>query len=255
LRIYQGTTLTGDGLLTVLKYVGPPASGCIQSATPEHSCAFQVSRLNIEVLTEGGWAIDLRRMSFSRFDHVFIHLRRRMSSGYYGPGNGQSPYYNVFTGCHVSGPGDEDSNGCIAFNFAWDTEKQDQSANANQILGVHINSCQKAVACYGTGNVFYGQVLEQCHDGYGFGLPPTRINAASKGTVNSIAGCYTEYVKRVIVQEHEACVVTAELTHTTGFETVFDAKDTKNSIVLTSHDGRLESSRSLVHRMIDLKID
>lgn len=114
---------------------------------------------------------------------------------------------------------------------------------------------QRAVVCYGTGNVFYGQVFEQCHDGYVFGLPPSRHNAASKGTVNSIAGCYTEYVKRVIVQEHASCVVTAELTHTTGYETVFAAKDTKNSIVITSHDGRLESSRALVHRMIDLKID
>lgn len=190
-----------------------------------------------------------------RFDHTFIHLRKHTTSGYYGPGDTRSPYYNVFTGCHVSGPGQEDTNGCVAFNFAWDTERQDQSANANQVLGGHINSCQTAVACYGTGNVFYGQVIEQCNAGYVFGLPPSRLNAASKGTVNSIAGCYTEYVKRVIVQEHETCVVTAKLTHTTGYEMVFDAKDTRNCVVLTSHDGRLAASRSLIHRRIDLRID
>ena len=255
LQIHQGTTLTGDGLLTVLQYAGPEKSGCVRSATPDVSCAFQISRINFEVLTKGAWAIDLRGMSFSRFDHIFMHLRRHECSGFYGPGDTRSPYYNVFTGCHVSGPGHEDSNGCIAFNFAFDTGKQDQSANANQILGGHINSVETALICHGTGNVFYGQVMEQCRNGYVFDLPPSRYDAASKGTVNTIAGCYTEYVKRVIVQKHETCIVTAELTHTTGYEIVFDAQDTKHSVVLTSHDGRLEASRSLIHRRIDLQID
>ena len=54
--------------------------------------------------------------------------------------------------------------------------------------------------------------------------------------------------------ERAECVVTAELTHTTGYETVFDAQDTQNCIVLTSHDGRLASSRSLMHRRIDLRV-
>jgi hypothetical protein len=255
LRIYQGTTLTGDGLLTQLNYAGSANTACLQSATPDRSCSFHVSRVNILVHTEGAWGVDLRGMSFGRFDHMTVHLRKSKTAGFYGPGDGQSPYYNVFTGCHVAGPGGEDTNGCSGFNFTWDVAQRYQSANANQVIGGHVNSCQRAVACYGTGNVFYGQVFEQCHDGYVFGLPPGRLQDASKGTVNSIAGCYTEYVKRVIVQEHESCVVTAELTHTTGYETVFDAKDTANSVVLTSHDGRLEASRSLIHRMIDLKID
>lgn len=194
LRMHQGTSLCGDGLLTVLQYLGPADSGCLQSATQGVSCAFQVSSVNLEVMTEGAWGVDLRGMSFSRFDHTFIHLRKHVTSGYYGPGDTRSPYYNVFTGCHVSGPGQEDTNGCVAFNFAWDTQRQDQSANANQVLGGHVNSCQTAVTCYGTGNVFYGQVIEQCNAGYVFGLPPSRLNAASQGTVNSIAGCYTEYV-------------------------------------------------------------
>ena len=59
----------------------------------------------------------------------------------------------------------------------------------------------------------------------------------------------------MIVQKHETCIVTAELTHTTGYEIVFDAKNTKHSVVLTSHDGRLEASRSLIHRRIDLQIE
>mgnify|MGYP002633776736 CR=1 FL=1 len=255
LRIYQGTALTGDGLFTRLHYVGAKETACLQSATPERSCSFHVARVNIEVYSEGAWGVDLRGMSFGRFDHISVHLRKPQTSGYYGPGNGQSPYYNVFTGCHIAGPGTEDTNGCIGFNFSYDIETAHQSANANQVIGGHINSCQKAVICYGTGNVFYGQVFEQCHDGYVFDLSPGRLQDASKGTVNSIAGLYTEYVKRVIVQGHESCVVTAELTHTTGYETVFDGKNKANSVVLTSHDGRLEASRSFVHRMIDLKVD
>jgi hypothetical protein len=255
LRIHQGTTLTGDGLLSRLYYSGPKGSACLQSVSPDRSCAFHVARLNIEVYADGAWGVDLRGMSFSRFDHVSVHLRKPQTSGFYGPGDGQSPYYNVFTACHIAGPGEEDDNGCVGFNFTWDEKTRRQSANANQIIGGHINSCQQAVVCYGTGNVFYGQVFEQCADGYVFGLSPDRLNDASKGTVNSLTGCYTEYVKRVIVQEHASCVVTAELTHTTGYETVFDAKDTANSVVITSHDGRLESSRSFVHRRIDLKVE
>lgn len=255
LRLHQGTTLAGDGLFSQLTYSGPATLGCLQSATPELNCPFNVTRLNLEIHTAGAWGVDLRGMSFARFDHLTVHLRKEQTSGFYGPGDGKSPYYNVFTACHVAGPGNEETNGCVAFNFAADAETQDLSANANQILGGHINSCQTAVACYGTGNVFYGQVIEQCKDGYIFGLPANRVNAVSKGTTNGVAGCYTEYVKRVIVQEHESCVVTAELVHTTGYEKVFDGPNKKNSVVLTAHDGRLESSRSFINRRIDLNID
>ncbi len=252
LRVHQGTAVVGDGLLSLLRYAGPENSGCLQSATPERNCSFHVARLNIEVQSEGAWGVDLRGMSFSRFDHVTVHLRKHRTSAYYGPGDGQSPYYNVFTACHIAGTGDPISNGCIGFNFTYDSKGRRQSANANQVLGGHINTCQVAVVCYGTGNVFYGQVIEDTRDGYVFGLTPGRLNDASKGTTNGIAGCYTEYVKRVIVQEHESCVVTAELVHTTGYDTVFDGKDSKNCIVITAHDGRLPQSRSFIHRLVDL---
>jgi len=253
LHLHQGTTLMGDGLFSRLHYSGPKNTGCLQSATPERNCPFHLARMNIEVHSEAAWGVDLRGMSFGRFDHLTVHLRKERTSGFYGPGNGQSPYYNVFTACHVAGGGDPDTNGCVGFNFTYDSDEQYQAPNANQVFGGHINSCQVAVACYGTGNVFYGQVLEQGKDGYVFGLPPGRLKDASKGTVNGIAGCYTEYIKRVIVQQHESCTVNAELTHTTGYETVFDGKDTKNSVVITTHDGRLEASRSFVHRMIEVK--
>jgi len=253
LSLHEGTTLVGDGLWTRLHYYGPAESGCLQSASPERSCAFHVGRFNIEVQTEGAWAIDLRGMSFSRFDHTFMHLRKNNTSGFYGPGNGQSPYYNVFTGCHVSGPGNEDTNGCVGFNFTYDEEKQYQAPNANQVLGGHINSVETAVACYGTGNVFQSQVFEQSKNGYLFGLPPGRLQDASKGTSNTVTGCYTEYVKRVIVQEHASCYVTAELSFTTGYESIFDGQSTENCVVLTGHDGRLEVSRSFIHRQIELK--
>ncbi|MBM80401.1 MAG: hypothetical protein CMJ78_07380 [Planctomycetaceae bacterium] len=255
LRVYQGTTVLGDGLLSLVAYVGEKDTGCFQSATPTKACAFHFSRINVEVKTQGAWGIDLRGMSFSRFDHISIHLRKQLTSGYYGPSDGQTPYYNVFTGCHVAGPGNEDTNGCVAFNFTFDTDIKRLAPNANQVLGGHINSVQTAVACFGTGNVFYGQVIEQCRNGYVFGLPHGRLQDTSTGTVNCVAGCYTEYVKRVIVQEHETCVVNAELTHTTGYETVFHGKTKKNSIVLTTHDGRLEASRSFINRMIEVQVD
>jgi hypothetical protein len=253
LRLHQGTTLAGDGLFSLLKYVGPKETGCLQSATPHLNCPFNLARMNIEVLSESAWGIDLRGMSFGRFDHLTVHLRKEHTSGFFGPGDGKSPYYNVFTACHVAGTPNSDTNGCFGFNFAYDSGEQTQSANANQVIGGHINNCQVAVACYGTGNVFYGQVFEQGKDGYVFGLPEGRLNDTNKGTVNGVAGCYTEYIKRVIVQEHESCIVNAELTHTTGYETVFHGKSSKNSIVLTTHDGRLESSRSFIHRMIETR--
>jgi hypothetical protein len=253
LKMHQGTHLTGDGLLSVLQYSGPARTGCLASATPELSCAFHVTGLNLELQTEGSWGVDLRGISFSRFDNMFAHLRVPRTSAYYGPGNGQSPYYNLFTSCHISGPGNEDNNGCVGFDFTYDEAKQHQAPNANQVLGGHINSCQTAVKCYGTGNVFYAQVLEQNETGYLLGLPPARLEDASKGTSNTIAGCYTEYVKRVIVQEHESCYVTAELSFTTGYEQIFDGKSSKNSIVLTGHDGRLEVSRSFIHRQIEIR--
>ena len=255
LEVHQSTKLEGDGLLSVLQYSGPAGTGCLKSATPKLSCAFYFAHLNVEVVSEGAWAFDLRGVSFSRFDLIYVHLRKQQTSGYYGPGDGQSPYYNVFTNCHVSGPGNEDSNGCVAFNFTYDTETKYQSANANQVLGGHINSVETAVACYGTGNVFYAQVFEQNKIGYLFGLPRGRYNDASKGTSNTVAGTYTEYTKRVIVQEHETCYVTAELAFTTGYERVFDGKNTFNSVVLTGHDGTLEASRSFVHRRVEIKTD
>ena len=202
LKVHQGTTFVGDGLLSLLRYVGPRETGCLQSATPAKSCAFHVARMNLEVLSEGAWGVDLRGMSFSRFDHLTAHLRKPKTAGFYGPGDGQSPYYNVFTGCHVAGAGDPNSNGCIGFDFTYDARTKYQAPNANQVLGGHINTCQSAITCYGTGNVFYGQVLEDCKDGYVLGLPPGRLEDASKGTINCITGCYTEYVQRVIVQRH-----------------------------------------------------
>jgi len=252
LQMHQGTTLVGDGLLSVLQYTGPANTGCLQSAVPQRNCAFHIARLNVEIQTPQSWGIDLRGMSFSRFDHVSVHLRRERTAGFYGPGDGQSPYYNLFTACHISGTGDESNNGCVGFLFTFDQARKYQSANANQVLGGHINTCQTAVACYGTGNVFYGQVIEQSRDGYRFGLPPGRLRDASKGTSNGIAGCYTEYVRQVIVQEHESCFVTAELVHTTGYEKVFSGQSTANSIVITGHDGRVPQSRSFVHRRIDI---
>ncbi|MCH2126628.1 MAG: glycoside hydrolase family 55 protein [Pirellulaceae bacterium] len=252
LRMHQGTSFLGDGLFSILQYSGPDNTGCIQSTTPDLNCAFSIAKINIEVFQENAWGIDLRGMSFSRFDHLSVHLRKANTSGFFGPGDGKSPYYNLFTSCHIAGTGDATKNGCTGYNFTYDAETEYQGANANQIIGGHINTCHTAVACYGTGNVFYGQVFEDGHNGYLFDLPPGRLNDRSKGTINTIAGLYTEYINNVVVQRHESCTVTAEVTHSTGYEKVFDGISTKNSILITGHEGRLEVARGFVHRNITI---
>lgn len=253
LRLHQGVAMIGDGLLSLIHYSGPAGHGCIQSNVPDRSLAFHLARLNIEVLTEGAYGVDVRGMSYSRFDDLHIHLRAEQTSGFYGPGNTVSPYYNLFTACHVAGTADLLTNGCVGFNFTYDEPAQDQSANSNSVIGGRISTCESAVRCFGTGNMFYGQVLESNKEGYVFDVPPSRRELAQVGTSNDVIGCYSEHVARVIVQKHRGCVVNALLTMVTGYETVFDAVDTKNSIVITSHDGTLPQSRSFVDRHIDFK--
>ena len=252
LLVHQGTALLGDGLLSVFNYSGPAATGCL-GADPKKSAALQIARLNIMVQTAGAYGLDLRGMSYSRFDDLHIHLRADGSSGFYGPGNTMSPYYNVFTACHVAGTPNFQSNRCVGFNFAADRDKQDQSANSNTVIGGRISTCQDAVRCLGTGNMFYGQVLESGLNGYVFDIVPNRVHLQQAGISNDIVGCYSEHVANVIVQRDARCYVNALLTMVTGYKQVFDAKNTANCIVITSHDGSLPQSRSFVHRRIDFK--
>jgi hypothetical protein len=253
LKLHQGVALIGDGLLSVIHYRGPTGRGCIQSNRPSQSLAFHLARLNVEVHTEGAYGVDLRGMSYSRFDDLHMHLRAERTSGFYGPGNTVSPYYNLFTACHVAGTAELLTNGCVGFDFASDEKEQYQSANSNSVIGGRISTCQTAVRCLGTGNMFYGQVLESNKNGYVFDLPPGRLNDEQLGTSNDIIGCYSEHVARVIVQKHRNCYLNALLTMVTGYEQVFDAVDTKNCVVITSHDGSLPQSRSIVDRRIDFK--
>ena len=253
LQLPQGIALIGDGLLSILHYDGPAGTGCLQSKEPSKSLAFHVARLNIEVHNEGAFGIDLRGMSYSRFDDLHIHLRADKTSGFYGPGNSMSPYYNLFTACHIAGTANLQTNGCIGFNFGSDEATQFQSANSNSIIGGRISTCQIAVRCLGTGNMFYGQVLESGKDGYVFDVPSGRLKEKQLGTSNDIIGCYSEHVARVIVQKHEHCYINALLTMVTGYQQVFEAVNTKNCIVITSHDGSLPQSRSIVDRRIDFK--
>ena len=249
LRVPQGVHLYGDGLFSEIHYKGVAGSGCLMSSKPAVSQAMAFSRLNIFLHNQRTWAFDLRGISFGRFDQLSIHMRTENTSGFYGPGDGQSPYYNLFTACHVSGNGDHNTNNCVAFDF-WYDEGARQSANANHVLGGHINTCQIAVRCHGTGNVFSGQVLEMVGTGYEFNLPPDRLDDVSKGTTNDVFGCYTEYVDTVIRSTHASCFVTAELTLVTGYKQVFEGDD-NNSIVITSHDGSLAASRSFINRRIE----
>ena len=253
LKLHQGVALIGDGLGSVLQYAGPSAAGCLQSHQPSKSWAFHVARLNIEVQTEAAYGIDLRGMSYSRFDDLHIHLRANRTSGFFGPGNGASPYYNLFTACHIAGTSDWSTNQCTGFDFRSDAAERRQSANSNSVIGGRISTCQVAVRCLGTGNMFYGQVLESGADGYVFDVPPGRLQDAQLGTSNDIIGCYSEHVERVIVQKHSSCFVNALLTMVTGYRQVFEAIDTTNCIVITSHDGSLPASRSFVDRRIDFR--
>jgi hypothetical protein len=253
LQLPQGIALIGDGLLSILHYDGPAGTGCLQSKEPSKSLAFHLARLNIEVHNEGAFGVDLRGMSYSRFDDLHIHLRAEKTSGFYGPGNTMSPYYNLFTACHIAGTAKLLTNGCIGFNFGSDEATHFQSANSNSVIGGRISTCQIAVRCLGTGNMFYGQVLESGKDGYVFDVPSGRLKETQLGTSNDIIGCYSEHVATVIVQKHQSCYINALLTMVTGYQQVFEAVDTKNCIVITSHDGSLPQSRSVVDRRIDFK--
>ncbi|MCP4816710.1 MAG: hypothetical protein GY888_29715 [Planctomycetaceae bacterium] len=253
LKLHQGVALIGDGLLSVIHYDGPAGTGCLQSDQPTRGQAFHLARFNIEVHTEGAYGVDLRGMSYSRFDDLHMHLRAEKTSGFYGPGNMVSPYYNLFTACHVAGTANLKTNGCTGFNFTFDEQNQYQAANSNSIMGGRISTCQVAVRCMGTGNMFYGQVLESDQVGYEFDVPPGRLKDEQLGISNDIIGCYCEYVAKVIVQKHGSCYLNALLTMVTGYEQVFEAVNTKNCIVITSHDGSLPTSRSMVDRRIDFK--
>lgn len=254
LEIPQGVHLVGTGLLSVLHYSGPAGTGCLRVAGEPKSISLAISRLNILVLKGGAFGVDLSGMSYSRFDHITVHLRQPNTSGFYGPGNanGQSPYYNVFTGCHVAGTADYAKNGCIGFDFTFDRDEQMQAANANQVYGGHLSTCQIAVRCLGVGNVFHGQVIESGDIGYQFDLCPARKTMAQRGTVNDVVGCYTEHVRIPIQQKHADAFVTAQLTYVTGYERVFQAESTRNCIVLSSHYGQLPQSRSVFDRRIDV---
>ena len=252
LEIPQGVHVVGTGLLSELHYSGLAGTGCLQVAGPPKSISLAISRLNILVLNKGAFGIDLRGMSYSRFDHITVHLRQPNTSGFFGPGNTQSPYYNVFTACHVAGTADYTRNGCIGFDFTFDHGEQMQSANANQVYGGHISTCQVAVRCLGVGNIFHGQVIESGDIGYQFDLCPARKTMAQRGTINDVVGCYTEHVRIPIEQKHADACVTAQLTHVTGYERVFQAESTHNCIVISSHYGRLPQARSVFDRRIDV---
>ena len=252
LRIPQGVHLSGTGLLSVLNYSGPANTGCLRVDGVPRSISLAISRLNILVQTEGAYGVDLSGMSYSRFDHITVHLRQPNTSGFFGPGNTQSPYYNVFTGCHVAGTADYRTNGCVGFDFTYDRGEQMQSANANQVYGGHLSTCQIAVRCLGVGNVFHGQVIESGDIGYQFDLCPARKTMAQRGIVNDVVGCYTEHVRIPIEQKHADAFVTAQLTYVTGYERVFQAESTRNCVVLSSHYGQLPQSRSVFDRRIDV---
>ena len=252
LQIPQGVLLQGDGLFSELHYEGPPKAGCLQVRGEPHTIALGVSRLNLFVHTEAAYGIDLRGMSYSHFDHMTVHLRQPRTSGFFGPGirKGTSPYYNVFTACHVAGNGEHHSNGCVGFDFHYDEPDQLQSANANQIFGGRVSSCQIAVRCFGTGNIFHGQVLESNDVGYQFDLCPARREHQQRGTNNDVLGCYSEHVRVVLQQKHADCYVTAQLTMVTGYEKVFDGISTVNCVILSPHNDTNPASRSVMDRRV-----
>ena len=152
----------------------------------------------------------------------------------------------------MAGTADYRTNGCVGFDFTYDRGEQMQSANANQVYGGHLSTCQIAVRCLGGGNVFHGQVSESGDSGYQFDLCPARKTMAQRGIVNDVVGCYTEHVRIPIEQKHADAFVTAQMTYVTGYERVFQAESTRNCVVLSPHYGRLPQSRSVFDRRVDV---
>ena len=75
LEIPQGVHLVGTGLLSELHYSGPARTGCLRVSGEPKTISLAISRLNILVLTEEAYGVDLSGMSYSRFDHITVHLR------------------------------------------------------------------------------------------------------------------------------------------------------------------------------------
>lgn len=251
LEVYQGTALTGDGLLSEIHYHGQRGTGCWNAAQRSPATSMSFRGLNTFVHNQYTYAFRLTGMSYSRFDLLFVHLRAINTSAYYGPSNGESPYYNVFTNCHASGPGGE-SNGCVGFDWGAHDDG-DLAPNANQVFGGHINSVDIAVRCQGTGNIFHGQVFEMVNVGYEFDLPAKRYTAVHQGISNDVFGLYTEYAKVVFHQKHPTCYFVAQTSMVTGHEKMLEAKSKDNCVLLSSHSGQLPMNRSFFQKAVEFK--
>lgn len=256
LLVHQGSTIVGDGLLSAVHYHGPANTACWNAATRSPATAMAFQGLNTLVYNDSTYAFRLTGMSYSRFDNLFVHLRVKNTSAYYGPSNGQSPYYNVFTNCHASGPGGT-ANGCVGFDWGAHDDG-DLAPNANQVFGGHINSVDIAVRCQGTGNIFHGQVLEMVNVGYEFDLPPKRYSATNQGISNDVFGLYAEYAKLVFHQKHPTCYFVAQTSMVTGHEQMLESKSKDNCVLLSSHSGQLPMNRSFFQKAVEftpLKFD
>ena len=249
LDVYQGTSVIGDGLLSEIHYGGPTGTACWNAAQRSPATSMSFRGLNTLVHKEGTYAFRLTGMSYSRFDSLFVHLRASNTSAYYGPSNGESPYYNVFTNCHASGPGGE-SNGCVGFDWAAHDDG-DLAPNANQVFGGHINSVDIAVRCQGTGNIFHGQVFEMVNVGYEFDLPAKRYTAVHQGISNDVFGLYSEYAKIVFHQKHPTCYFVAQTSMVTGHKKMLEAKSKDNCVLLSSHSGQLPMNRSFFQKAVE----
>ena len=256
LFVHQGSKIVGDGLLSAVHYHGPGKTACWNAATRSPATAMVFQGLNTLVYNDATFAFRLTGMSYSRFDNLFVHLRAKNTSAYYGPSNGQSPYYNVFTNCHASGPGGT-ANGCVGFDWGAHDDG-DLAPNANQVFGGHINSVDIAVRCQGTGNIFHGQVLEMVNVGYEFDLPSKRYSAANQGISNDVFGLYAEYAKLVFHQKHPTCYFVAQTSMVTGHEKMLESKSKDNCVLLSSHSGQLPMNRSFFQKAVEftpLKFD
>ncbi|MBA62854.1 MAG: hypothetical protein CMJ76_10870 [Planctomycetaceae bacterium] len=249
LMVHQSTSIIGDGLFTEIHYYGQEGTACWNAAQRSPAISLSFRSLNTLVYHENTYAFRLTGMSYSRFDLLFVHLREKNTSAYYGPSNGESPYYNVYTNCHASGPGG-DENGCVGFD--WGAHDDDDLApNANQVFGGHINSVDIAVRCQGTGNIFHGQVFEMVNVGYEFDLPAKRYTATNQGISNDVFGLYTEYAKIVFHQKHPTCYFVAQTSMVTGHTKMFVGKSKDNCVLLSSHSGQLPMNRSFFQKGLE----
>lgn len=151
----------------------------------------EIQFISITNVSSGTIGVDASNSSSGRFNNVVVTSVG--NSGLIGfllmeDATGNSPYYNHFYGCDVGGGG----TGTNSYGYKMPLSGGPTfGANANQVIGGHIVSCDYAVFCEsGQINVFDGIVTETIYvDHYYFGTSAS-YNEVRTGYYEGINGSY-----------------------------------------------------------------